>query len=232
MSEVALREFILRVNTGYYEIIDYQLHRKGKPIGSINKDGYLVNALKIGKEYTHRIVFAYYNGIDELLKYETINHKDGNKLNNDISNLEGVTKGDNVRHAFRTGLNHSGEDCTNAVLTEKEVKEIKKLLNLGYNQYNIARHYKVSRSAILNIHLGETWKNVQYDDNTLIPEIENDVKARSDRKLSDEDIEMILNLNSKGVIRREIADKFNVSKALINKIVWSEGYPKSKRGES
>lgn len=34
----------------------------------------------------------------------TVNHKDGNRLNNNIENLEWLSLEDNVRHAFATGL--------------------------------------------------------------------------------------------------------------------------------
>ena len=34
----------------------------------------------------------------------TVNHKDGNRLNNNIENIEWLSNGDNVRHAFATGL--------------------------------------------------------------------------------------------------------------------------------
>lgn len=36
----------------------------------------------------------------------TVNHKDGNRLNNNIENLEWLSLGDNIRHGFETGLYH------------------------------------------------------------------------------------------------------------------------------
>lgn len=37
----------------------------------------------------------------------TVNHKDGDRMNNRIENLEWLSSGDNTRHAFQTGLMHN-----------------------------------------------------------------------------------------------------------------------------
>lgn len=37
-------------------------------------------------------------------KLDTVNHKDGNTFNNNIKNLEWISKADNNRHAFRKGI--------------------------------------------------------------------------------------------------------------------------------
>lgn len=55
------------------------------------------------KPYTrqvHRLVAATYLGDSDL----DVNHIDGNKTNNNINNLEYVTKSDNMKHAYKLGL--------------------------------------------------------------------------------------------------------------------------------
>lgn len=75
--------------------------------GQISKNGYLTYNLKIDKNtskrlYAHRMVAETYIPI---IKGKTeVNHKDGNKLNNTIENLEWVNSKENKQHALKAGL--------------------------------------------------------------------------------------------------------------------------------
>lgn len=67
------------------------------------KNGYRVDLWKDGNHKTFlvaRLVCSAFNGLNNL----TVNHKDGNRLNNHIENLEWLSLEDNIRHAFETGL--------------------------------------------------------------------------------------------------------------------------------
>lgn len=93
-----------------------------------------------------------------------VNHIDGNKQNNVVSNLEWVTPSENILHSFETGLNtHIGEKNIQAKLTREQVAEIKKLYVKGGKEYGarpLARKYGVSAPAIKAIVKGLTWRGV------------------------------------------------------------------------
>jgi hypothetical protein len=77
-----------------------------------NGNGYLcVSKVFSGKKrknyYIHRLVASAY--LDNTQNLPEVNHKDGNKHNNNITNLEWCSRGDNVRHAFQTGLSKPSE---------------------------------------------------------------------------------------------------------------------------
>jgi hypothetical protein len=59
---------------------------------------------KRGKNYYIHILVAE-NFIPNIENKSEVNHKDGNKKNNSIDNLEWVTRKENMEHAFENGLN-------------------------------------------------------------------------------------------------------------------------------
>lgn len=68
------------------------------------KPTYTLALSKKGKAITysvHRLIARTFLG--ELKDLE-VNHKDGNRLNNNLDNLEIITKLENIGHAFETGL--------------------------------------------------------------------------------------------------------------------------------
>lgn len=72
-----------------------------------NSCGYLTT--KVGsKNYTkHRLVATAF--IPNPLNYSDVNHKDGDKQNNHVTNLEWCSRTQNLYHALRTGLHNRKE---------------------------------------------------------------------------------------------------------------------------
>ncbi len=98
-------------------------HWKGKilkPKGINMQTGYRVSLWKNKqcKDYlVARLVGFTFLGIPNDLKM-TINHKDGNRFNNDVNNIEWMSLGDNIRHAFENNL-HSCNRKVNLKLENK-----------------------------------------------------------------------------------------------------------------
>jgi hypothetical protein len=89
-----------------------------------------------------------------------VNHKDGCKTNNHVSNLEWVTQSENQTHAVLTGLQAVGSQTSYSKLTEEDVQKIRALVKQGVSQYQIAKMYGVTQPLISMIHLRKWWKHV------------------------------------------------------------------------
>lgn len=101
--------------------------------------------------YTHRLVAYVFIGPSKM----DINHKDGDRTNNQVSNLEYVTRSENMTHASRYRL------LPRQVLDEDEVKQIRADYATGTCTYNsLAVKFNVTKSAINHV-LNRAWKWVK-----------------------------------------------------------------------
>ena len=130
------------------------------------QQGYLTAQLSVdgykSRRYIHRMVLETF--VCPRPRELVCNHKDGNILNNHVSNLEWITQGDNVLHARkRLGADfrqRRGETCTFAKLTNSKVRHIRRLSSHGQSLRQIALPLGVSRSAVRDVLTGRTWSHV------------------------------------------------------------------------
>lgn len=99
----------------------------------------------------HRLVAIAFLGLNPITELE-VNHKDGNRHNNKVENLEIVSHQQNIDHSVVTGLKHDyGENHVHALLTNLQANEIRKSWHNGAKQKDLAVKYRVSKQAICNI---------------------------------------------------------------------------------
>lgn len=92
-----------------------------------------------------------------------VNHKDGNKYNNNFQNLEWVSIGGNQKHAYDTGLRKkiTGEQNKSSVLTERKVLEIYDMRFVNKMTFqSIADAMGVTKRSAICICKGITWKHL------------------------------------------------------------------------
>lgn len=132
----------------------------------INRHGYeQINLWDVDKMKTvtlHRLVATAFLGNPDNLPQ--INHKDGNKENNHVGNLEWISQAGNQQHARRTGLyknQRRGEGVWLSKLDESKVKEIRqKYVPRLYGFRKLAIEYGVDYRAIWSVIHRETWRHV------------------------------------------------------------------------
>lgn len=130
----------------------------------VDKGGYYYVILaKNKKRNTYKIHRLVLQGFYPITKLGLeVNHIDGIKTNNRLSNLEWCTKSENIKHAYKIGLkNHQGKNHNQAKLTEENVRQILSLIKMGYGNKFIAEKFNISRGAIGGIKYGTNWKHIQ-----------------------------------------------------------------------
>jgi len=108
--------------------------------------GYLTVKLHVNNESSnykvHRLVASAF--IENPKELPQVNHIDGDKLNNNVYNLEWCNNFENHKHAQKLGL-------IKTKLSEEDILLIRELINEDFSNPDISKIFNVHRSTIYNI---------------------------------------------------------------------------------
>lgn len=113
---------------------------------SVNRTGYVVVRVSLSKKEKisiriHREVAIAF--IPNPKNKKEVNHKDGNKQNNCVSNLEWVTRKENMAHAFESGCFKERTDNQRKATLEQQQMAVDLYLS-GTSVKNISQQLEVS----------------------------------------------------------------------------------------
>jgi hypothetical protein len=112
--------------------------------------------------YVHRLVAMAFIG--EISEGYEVNHKDGNKANNALANLEIVTASGNRLHAYhilKSGIAvYKGSGHGMAKLNDEQVIRMRELYKGGKTPMDISIEYKTPHSTVCKILYRKTWKHI------------------------------------------------------------------------
>ena len=153
----------------------YWVTNKGKVLSS-NWSGIRVMSLHVANDYkrvqilgkmlfVHRLVAQLFIPNNDTSKIE-VNHKDSNRANNSVDNLEWVTKSENIQHSYTYGSKKSPEGVLNgkAVLSEQDVKELRSSYiphDKEFGMKALAKKYGVSEPTINRVVHNRSYKNIK-----------------------------------------------------------------------
>ena len=171
MKKIIISKYPLSVD--YYltengEVYSGKYHRRIST--SLDKDGYVKVALtspgkKRHRYSVHRLMMENYYPVEGMDKLQ-VNHIDGNKQNNKLSNLEWCTAKENTHHAMRMGLRHNqqGESNNGHKYTEEQIlTAIEMLKSKKYTGKQIDNTLGFCDDYANAIRRGERWQHLTKD---------------------------------------------------------------------
>ena len=154
-----VRSVIDRRNTFAGKILKPSISNSGYTCVGLSKNGNKRSFL------VHRLIIATFIGCCPNGKQ--VNHKDGDKTNSRLENLEYVTPHENKLHAFATGLeSNKGENHSQSKLTKEDIYEIRRCIG-EETRLELAERFNVTRTHIGLIVRGKTWTHLKEPDDDL-----------------------------------------------------------------
>lgn len=120
----------------------------------INKHGYELVSLSNQKRkhyQVHRLIMESFAGESEM----QVNHKDFNRTNNRIDNLEYMSQLENIKYS-KNNDRYIGS-LNSAIITFEIAEEIRKRIHLGEKQKDLAKEFKISPQTVCDINKRRIW---------------------------------------------------------------------------
>ena len=197
----------------YGDIVNATTGYKLQP--SLNKHGYLVTAQRVSGgngSSVHRIVYSSFLG--EIPDGLCINHLDGNKANNHISNLELCTYKENTDHAYRLGLaeGKKGEDNSQAKIKEETVLAAYSMFEKGYSNDQVGSILGITSKHVSLLRNGKRWKH-------LYKEVNGFSISTGSLPFSVPKCAYILEVcNDESLFNKDIAERFDLDRSTVSRI--------------
>lgn len=142
-----------------------------------------------------------------------INHRDGHRLNNFVSNLEWCTGSENVRHAVGTGLIKLNEERSDSKLTNEQALYIRENTE-NITCVELAEKFNVSSTTVARVQCGRIYQSVGGDTRT----------ARPQKYLTAEQVLLVRN-NPCNLTQKQLAEMFGVDQTTISLVQIGKSYP-------
>lgn len=152
-----------------YENGEIKSNRRNKLLVKSINNGYFKVALWDGVKYIHKRVHTIMaeTFIDNYENKRTVNYIDGDKLNNNLSNLEWATDSENITHAYKLGLNVkkrklTDNDITKIINCKRSLTTLTKSLGISSGH---ARSIRKGKYIQQYIHTGGKTPKVEHNRN-------------------------------------------------------------------
>lgn len=127
----------------------------------VHQSGYMVVTLDNKVQKVHRLLATTFLNLDPT-SCLVVNHKDFNKLNNDLNNLEIITHQQNAVHARLGGrfVKKFGEENPMSKLDNNTVLMLRRMAILGLHDKEIGNILNIRPASVGRIRMRRRWAHI------------------------------------------------------------------------
>lgn len=196
------------------EIFNDKTGKKLRP--TLADTGYLLVSSRLGGSLHRILADSFLGGIPEGL---VINHIDGVKTNNRLSNLEITTHQENTKHAYLHGLakGNLGETNSQAELSNVQVLEMFQCFRDDMNNDEIGRKFQVHSRYVSLVRHGKRWGHLNPS---------GEIFPRSFKyKYTPETLLKAYDMIKEGKTNKETAEETGIERSAVSRIRHGKLYP-------